>query len=387
MNAPVLILGGGVMGCAAACFLARDFGIRSIVCERDPTYRSASSALSASSIRQQFSTDVNIRLSQASLAFLRNIGHELAVDDDRPEIGLVEPGYLYLATAAGRPALEANHEVQTRCGADVALLDPSELQARFPWLRVDDLAAGSLGLRGEGWFDGYAVLQAFRRKAAALGVRFLADDVDRVALRGSGITAATVTGAQIGADALLIAAGAWSARLAAQFDFQLPVSPRKRDVFVFEAPVVLSSCPLVIDPSGFWFRPEGRTYICGAPPRGEDLDDVPLDLIDHGLFDDVIWPALAARVPAFEALRLKRAWAGYYEFNRFDQNGVVGRLPGCDRVFVTCGFSGHGMQHSPAVGRGIAELIATGKYAAIDLSALGPDRIALDIPFVERNVI
>jgi len=383
----VLIIGGGVIGSAAACFLARDFGVRALVFERDPAYRCASSALSASSIRQQFSTEINIRLSQQSLAFLRNIGEELAVGGERPEIGLTEPGYLYLATAAGREALMANHAVQARHGADVVMLGTSELKARFPWLEVGDLAGGNLGRRGEGWFDGYSVLQAFRRKAIALGARFVASEVREVAANGDVMTAVRQDSERVDADAVLIAAGAWSAPLAMPLGFDLPVAPRKRDVFVFDSPARLPNCPLVIDPSGFWFRPEGRGFIAGAPPRGEDRDGAPLEDIDHALFEDVIWPALAARVPDFEALRLTRAWAGYYEYNTFDQNGLVGRLPGYERAFVACGFSGHGMQHAPAVGRGIAELIATGGYRTLDLTPLSPARVAENAPLIERNVI
>jgi glycine/D-amino acid oxidase-like deaminating enzyme len=380
-------VGGGVIGSAAAFFLARDFGLHATVCEKDPTYRVASSALSASSIRQQFSTEINIRISQDSIAFLRRIGAELAVDGEHPQIGLTEPGYLFLATAAGRATLVANHDVQARCGADIALLDTSDLKARFSWLAVDDLAAGSLGLGGEGWFDGYSVLQAFRRKAIALGARFVADEVIALAASGGTIKATLRSGDAVEADSALIAAGAWSAPLAKQLGFDLPVSPRKRDVFVFESPAVLPGCPLVIDPSGFWVRPEGRGYIAGAPPRGDDRDDIPLQDIDYGLFDEVIWPALAARIPAFEALRVTGAWAGYYEYNRFDQNGVVGRLPGQDRVLVACGFSGHGMQQAPVIGRGVAELIATGGYQALDLAPLSPARIGRGMPLVERNVI
>src|SRR5688572_11111252 len=167
MHPSVVIVGGGVMGAATACFLARDHGVRAVVLERDPTYARASSALSASSIRQQFSTPVNIALSQWSVRFLRRLGDELAVGDDRPQVGLVEAGYLYLATAAGDGALRANHAVQRAAGADVALLDPAALAARFPWLSTGDLALGSLGLSGEGWFDGPALMQAFRRKAIA----------------------------------------------------------------------------------------------------------------------------------------------------------------------------------------------------------------------------
>jgi glycine/D-amino acid oxidase-like deaminating enzyme len=388
----VVVVGGGAIGSSVACFLARDFGVRVTVVERDPSYRFASSALSASSIRQQFSTEINIRISQASLAFYRRIGDELAVGDARPDIGLVEPGYLFLASEAGVEILRANHEVQRACGADVELLAPAELQRRFPWLAVEGVALASLGLStatsGEGWFDGYSVLQAFRRKAIALGVNYVAAAVERMTAAGGRVVRAqTADGSALEADAFVIAAGAWSAPLARTLGFDLPVRARKRDVFVFHSPARLPDCPLVIDPSGLWFRPEGRGFICGAPPRGEDPDDAPLEAIDHGLFDEWIWPRLAARVPVFEALRRTHAWAGYYEYNTFDQNGLVGRVPGTDNAFVACGFSGHGIQQAPAVGCGLAELIATGEYRTLDLSPLSPARVAEDKPLVERNVI
>ncbi|HEU0202869.1 MAG TPA: FAD-binding oxidoreductase [Burkholderiaceae bacterium] len=383
----VIIVGGGVIGCAAAFFLARDHGVRAVVLERDPAYRRASSALSASSIRQQFSTPINILLSQASFDFYRRLPTELEVDGERPDIGLVERGYLYLASPAGMATLRANQAVQKAHGAAVLLLDADGLAHRFPWLAVDGLAGGALGMAGEGWFDGYSVLQAFRRKAIGLGVSFVPADAVRIERHGGRIDVHCGDGIERSADALLLAAGAWSAPLAAQCGFDLPVRARKRDVFVVSAPARLADCPLVIDPAGVWFRPEGRGFICGAPPRGADPDDAPLDAIDYGLFDEVIWPRLAARVPAFEALRMERAWAGYYEYNTFDQNGIVGRLPSAQNVFVATGFSGHGIQQAPAVGRGIAELIATGAYRALDLAPLAPDRIARGMPLIERNVI
>ena len=376
-----------MIGCAIATFLAREHGIRARVLERDPSYRAASSALSASSIRQQFSSRINIRLSQASLDFFRRIDAELRVDDP-VDIGLTEPGYLFLATATGTDILRANHRVQTDCGAPIALLAPAALRARFAWLNTAGIALGALGLQGEGWFDGYAVLQAFRRKARALGVRFDTCDAARLVTRAGRVKrVAGAAGASLDCDELVLAAGAWSAPLARQLGFDLPVAARKRDVFAFDAPVQLDACPLLIDPSGVWFRPEGRGFICGAPPRGEDVDDAPLADIDHGLFDDVIWPRLAQRVPALAALRAKRAWAGYYEYNTFDQNGLVGRLPGCDNAFVACGFSGHGMQQAPAVGRALAELIASGAYRSLDLAPLAPQRIIDGLPLLERNVI
>jgi len=388
LSARVLVVGGGVIGAASAYFLAARHGVRAVVFERDPTYRHASSALSASSIRQQFSTEVNIRLSQASLSFYRRIGDDLAVDGERPDIALTERGYLFLASPAGLDALRANHAVQRTCGVNVSLLEPAALQARLPWLNVEGVAAGSLGEGGEGWFDGYSVLQAFRRKATALGATFESAAVERIACdanRSAHVYCAD--GRRFEGDALLIAAGAWSAPLAAQLGFALPVRARKRDVFVLASPAELPGCPLVIDPGGVWFRPEGRGFIAGCPPRGDDIDDAPLEAIDHGLFEDVIWPALARRVPAFDALRVTGAWAGYYEYNTFDQNGIVGRVPGCANAFIGCGFSGHGIQQAPAVGQALAELIALGRYDTLDLVPLAPQRIIEARALRERNVI
>lgn len=383
----VVIVGGGVIGAATAFFLARDHALPSVVVERDPNYRQASSALSASSIRQQFSSAINIRLSQASLEFLRHIDAELRVDD-MVDIGLVEPGYLFLATAGGVETLRGNHRVQSDCGASIALLAPDQLRARFPWLDTRGIALGALGLNGEGWFDGYALLQALRRKARALGVRFEARTASRVIQHGARVHAVECEdGTVLECDDLAICAGAWSAPIADQLGFDLPVRARKRDVFVFETPAKITSCPLVIDPSGVWFRPEGRRYICGAPPRSGDPDNAPLDTIDHGLFDEVIWPRLAQRVPAFEQLRVVNAWAGYYEFNTFDQNGIVGAVPRWHNTYLACGFSGHGMQQAPAVGRALAELLATGAYQTLDLAPLSPQRIVDNTPLLERNVI
>lgn len=388
----VLVIGGGVMGCATALFLARDHGAAVTVLERDPSYRIASSALSASSIRMQFSSPINIALSQASLQFYRGIGTELAVDSEQPAIGLTEPGYLFLASAAGADTLRANHVVQRACGAAVELLAPAALAARFPWLALDGIALGALGIStavsGEGWFDGYSVLMAFRRKAAALGVRFVHAAATRIdGIDGAAGQVTCSDGARLAADAIVLAAGAWSAPLAAQLGVALPVRARKRDVFGFDSPAQLPGCPLVIDPGGLWFRPEGRGFICGAPPRGDDIDEAPLDAVDHGLFDHLLWPQLAARVPGFEALRRQHAWAGYYEYNTFDQNGLVGRLPGAHHVFTACGFSGHGIQQAPAVGRALAELIATGAYRTLDLAPLAPQRVLDNRPLRERNVI
>jgi FAD-dependent oxidoreductase domain-containing protein 1 len=410
----ILIVGGGVMGAATACFLARDHGLAATVLERDLGFARASSSLSASSIRQQFSTTANIRLSLWSLAFLRRAGQELAVGSDAPQIGLREPGYLYLADSeAAAAGLRLNHALQTQQGADIALLEPDALAQRFAWLRTQDLRLGSLGLSGEGWFDGPALHQAFKRKAAAHGARFVQAEVAGFESQGDAVLAAKLQdGSLLPADVLLITAGAWSAPLAAALGVQLPVAAKKRDVFVFDAPAPLPGCPLIIDPSGFWLRPEGRGFLCGASPRQPwpgDPDEPPLEAIDHGLFEEVIWPAMAQRVPALEALRLRGAWAGYYEMNTFDHNGLAGPLPGWRNAFTACGFSGHGMQQAPVVGAGLAAGVAAslglvaaecgagegagrGGGPALEppralIAALDPQRIGRDAPLREANVI
>ena len=380
----VVIIGGGAIGSAVAYWLTADpaFTGEVVVVERDPTYREASSALSASSIRQQFSTPVNIEVGRFGIGFLRALGATLQVDGERPDIGLTEPGYLYLATAAGIDTLRANHAVQRAHGADVALLEPGELQRRWPWLATADLAGGSLGLSGEGWFDGYALLRAFRAKAIAQGAGFRKAEAAGLALAGRRVTAVRLAdGSELPCDAVVNAAGPWAARVAAMAGIDLPVRARARSVFVLDCPEPLPGCPLLIDPSGFWLRPEGRHFITGAPPRpGEDHDDLPLQP-DHGLFEEVIWPALAQRVPALERLQVVGAWAGYYEMNIFDQNGIVGPHPDLANLYFANGFSGHGIQQAPAVGRGLAELIVHGGYRTLDLAPLGFARLLEPAPW------
>jgi glycine/D-amino acid oxidase-like deaminating enzyme len=386
-----VIVGGGVVGSSIAYFLASHprFSGRVTVVERDPTYRRASSALSASAIRQQFSTAVNIEISRFGVDFLRTIGAYLAVDDDRPDVGLIEPGYLFLATQAGLPVLAQNHRLQRAHGVDVALLGPRDLSARFPWLLTDGIAQGSLGLSGEGWFDGYSLLQAFRRKARSLGVAYVAQEVTGLRRAGSRVDAvALADGSTLACDIAVNAAGPWAAAVAAMAGVDLPVRARRRCVFVIACREALPRCPLVIDPSGVWFRPEGPYFLCGTSPAegAEDPDDLPLE-VDERLFYDIIWPIIAARVPSFKAVKLIRSWAGYYDMNIIDHNGLVGPHPAIANLYFANGFSGHGLQQAPAVGRGTAELIVDGGYRSLDLTPLSFARVIEGRRLVELNVI
>jgi FAD-dependent oxidoreductase domain-containing protein 1 len=386
----VVIVGGGAIGSAIASFLCSDpaFAGEVVVLERDPSYARASSALSASSIRVQFSTPVNIAIGRFGIEFLREAAARLAIGPEHAGIGLVEGGYLFLASESGVETLRANHAAQRALGADVELLTSPALGARFPWLAAGDVALASFGRTGEGWFDGPALLQAFRRYARAHGAHYVTAEASGLRLERDRVRAVRLSdGSELACDFAVNAAGPWAREVAAWAGAELPVHARRRCVFVFSCATPLPACPLVIDPSGVWFRPEGRGHICGvSPPAQADFDDLPLE-VDHALFEDVIWPALAARVPAFEALRVTSSWAGYYEYNTFDQNGIVGALPGVPNLLLANGFSGHGIQQSPAVGRGMAELIVHGGYRKLDLSPLGYERIVAGRPLRERNVV
>jgi FAD-dependent oxidoreductase domain-containing protein 1 len=385
----VVIVGGGAMGSAVAYFLAAMAGdLHDVtVVERDPTYRLASSALSAAGIRRQFSTPVNIRLSAFGVEFLRRSADVLAVDGDRPEAGFREEGYLLLAPEGRETAMLDNHRVQVAEGASVALLDPTALAARFPWLNTEGLALGSLGLAGEGWFDAYGLLQGFRRKARALGVRYVEADASGFAVAEGRMSAVTLKAGEIlPADVAVLAAGAWSAPLAATLGIDLPIRARRRTVFAFQCREPLEPCPLVVDPSGAWFRPEGRSQFIGGVSPENDPDDAPLEP-NHAEWDEIVWPALATRVPAFEAVKVMNAWAGYYEYTTLDQNGVIGPHDIYGNLIFCAGFSGHGMQHAPGAGRAVAEMIAHGAATSIDVSPLGWERIRDGRPLVERNVI
>ena len=194
-------------------------------------------------------------------------------------------------------------------------------------------------------------------------------------------------GTTIACGVLVDAAGPWARAVAAMAGVSLPVEARRRCVFVFSAVDPPTDPPLVIDASGAWFRPEGGSFI-GAipPPAADDHPDLPLE-VDARLWDEALWPALANRVPAFDRLRTTGAWAGYYEVNTFDHNAILGRHPEVGNLIFANGFSGHGIQQAPAVGRAIGELIVHDRYVSLDLSIFGFERIADGRRVEERNVI
>ncbi|MGB9369423.1 MAG: FAD-binding oxidoreductase [Xanthobacteraceae bacterium] len=383
----VVIVGGAAVGSSVAYFLTHDLGFTGSVAviERDPTYAQAATTLSAASIRQQFSTPENIRMSAFGVAFFRDLKARFGADAD---IAFRERGYLLMAGESGAATLRANHQVQSAEGADVVLLDPGALAAKFPWLNTTGLTLGAFGRTGEGWFDAHSLLTLLRTAARAKGARYIHGDVTGISREGKRITGVTLAnGERIGCGTLVNAAGPQAGDVAALGGVALPVEPRKRSVFVVTCRTPLPGMPLMVDPSGVWIRPEGEMYICGVSPP-EDADPRATDFeVDYAQFDDGVWPALAHRVPAMEALKLQRAWAGHYDYNTLDQNAVIGRHPEVTNFIFANGFSGHGLQQSPATGRAVAELIAHQRFVSLDLTIFGYERIIAGRPVKEFNVI
>lgn len=386
----VVIMGGAAVGSAAAYFLTCNPGFDGtvLVIEKDLSYQYCATTLSAASIRHQFSTPENIMMSQFGTQFLRNFGARMETHGERPDAAFHEGGYLFLATEAGIATLRENHHTQKSLGVDVILSDPADLRARYPWMNTDDLAGGSLGLSGEGWLDAYGMMQGMRKKAIAQGATWREGLVVGIQRSGHHVTGVTLAdGTHIACDHLINAAGTGAARLAAQAGISLPIQSRKRCVYYIQCPDSLPGCPMVIDPSGAYFRPEGSGFIAGiAPDDGDDPETENFD-VHPTLFEDTLWPILAARVPAFEALRCTRSWAGHYDMNTIDQNVIIGPHPEVDNLLFANGFSGHGMQQSPAVGRALSELIVHGHYQTLDLARMGWERILSGNPLIEKNIV
>lgn len=386
----VVIIGGGVIGSSAAYFLSSqpDFTGTIAVIEKDPTYAEAATPRSAGGVRLQFSTAENVLMGAFGASFIKAADQHLSVGNEKSGVEFREQGYLFLATGAGLKTLLNNQRLQHELGAATQLLNPRELSESFPWLNTSDLAGGSFGPVNEGWTDPYSLLQAFKRKARAQGVTYLNDTATGLVHDGKRVSEIVLaSGEKIACGQVINAAGIKGRTIAAMAGIELPVKPRKRFIYVFDCRDEIEKVPLTIDPTGVWFRPESSQFICGvSPEEAEDPDAEDFEL-DYRLFEELIWPTLAERVPSFEAIKLVRAWAGHYDYNTFDQNVIVGFAPGFDNLFLANGFSGHGLQQSPAIGRALSELVTFGQYRTLDLRRFGYDRLASGAALKEVNVV
>ncbi|NOR32758.1 MAG: FAD-dependent oxidoreductase [Sulfitobacter sp.] len=390
----VVIIGGAIMGSSTAWFLTDnpDFNGSVLVVERDTSYQNSSTAHTNSCMRQQFSTKLNVQISQFAADFVKNLPERIG-DERVPAQVIQNYGYMYLADNDDfAKVLRENQKVQLEAGAETQLLGPEEIKERYPFYAVDDIVAGSINLKDEGYWDGGTVFDWWRRSAKDRGVEYVSNEVVAITKNEAGTLVESVTlasGEVIACGQVVNASGPRAARTAQMAGLDIPVEPRKRFTWIFSALQPLDrELPLTIDPSGVHFRQDGpKTYLAGCPADPDPAVDYDDFHMDHGRWENHVWPIIANRIPQFEAIKVVTEWAGHYAYNTFDQNAIMGPHPEVSNFIFLNGFSGHGLQQSPAMGRGTAEWLTYGAYRSLDLTSYNYARIPQNRPIIEKAII
>lgn len=390
----VVIVGGAMFGSSLALWLTQTPGFDGtvLVIERDPTYEFASTSHTNSCIRQQFSSTINIQVSQFGVQFIKNFRKFMGDDPVVPHLALQSFGYMYLAdTPELAQTLLRNQRIQASLGAGTRHLSRDEIAAAYPFYQLDDILAGNHNLVDEGYFDGGTMFDWFKRKAKRGGVEFINDEVVAMTKSQDGKTIDAVvlkSGNKIGCGTVVNASGPRAIATAQMAGISLPVEPRKRYTFIFDAAEPLDrDLPLTVDPSGVHLRSDGKYYMAGCPPDEDPAVAFDDFTFDHSLWENKVWPAIATRIPQFERIKVINEWVGHYAYNTLDQNAILGRHSDIRNFIFMNGFSGHGLQQAPAIGRGVAELIAYGEYRSLDLTPFDYQRIESKRSMVEQAII
>lgn len=394
-NYDVIIVGGAIMGSSTAWFLTdnADFNGSVLVVDRDLSFEACSTAHTNSCMRQQFSTELNVRISQFAADFVKNIRTYMGGDDRVPELSIRNFGYMYLAEdEAFADVLRESQQVQLKAGAATELLTADEIKARYPFYNVDDIVLGSINTVDEGLWDAQAVFDWWRRQARERGVEYIENEVVAVTRNAAGDRVDSITlksGEVISCGQLVNAAGPRAAALTEMAGVALPVEPRKRYSWIFAAEHPLDvDLPLTIDPSGVHVRENGGgTYQCGAHSDYDPAVDYDDYAMDFSMWENHVWPILATRIPQFEAIKVQSEWGGHYAMNTFDHNAIMGPHTELSNFIFLNGFSGHGLQQAPAMGRGTAEWLTYGEYRALDMTPFNYARIPEGRPIIEKAVI
>ncbi len=394
-NYDVIIVGGAIMGSSTAWFLSdnNDFNGSVLVVERDPSFEFCSTSHTNSCMRQQYSTALNVRISQFAADFVTNIRQHMGGDERIPELSIRSFGYMYLADNEDfANVLRDNQKIQLEAGAATQLMTPEEIKASYPFYNVDDIVLGSINLVNEGYWDGAAVCDWWRRQARERGVEYVSNEVVAIDKNTAGTRVNSVTlksGEVISCGHLVNASGPRADRTARMAGINVPVEPRKRYSWVFKADKPLDrDLPLTIDPSGVHVRENGGgTYQCGGHADIDPAVEFDDFAMDQSIWQEHVWPVLANRIPQFEAIKVTSEWAGHYSMNTFDHNAIMGPHTEVENFVFLNGFSGHGLQQSPAMGRGTAEWLTYGEYRSLDLSPFKYERIVNNNPIIEKAII
>lgn len=384
-----------MMGASAAWFLSndKDFDGKVLVVDRDLSYENTSTMHTNSCMRQQFSGELNVRISQFAADFVKNLRGYMGGDDRVPELSIRSFGYMYLAdNTEFADVLRDSQKVQLAVGAATQLMTPDQIKAAYPFYNVDDIVLGSINLVDEGFWDATAVFDWWRKSARERGVEYIENEVVAINRNASGTRVESVmlkSGDVIACGQMLNASGPRAARTARMAGIEVPVEPRKRYSWIFSAAEPLDrDLPLTIDPSGVHVRENGGgTYQCGGHSDIDPAVDYDDFNMDHSIWEAHIWPILATRIPQFEAIKVRSEWAGHYAYNTFDHNAILGPHMEVENFFFLNGFSGHGLQQSPAMGRGTAEIMVHGAYKTLDMSQFHFDRIPQGRKIIEKAII
>ncbi|MDJ0777417.1 MAG: FAD-binding oxidoreductase [Gammaproteobacteria bacterium] len=390
----VVIVGGAMYGSSVSWFLSDnpDFDGSILVVERDPSYQACSTTHTNSCMRQQFSRELNVRISQFAADFVKNLRDYMGGDERVPNLPIQSFGYLYLADSEDfARVLRAGQKIQAECGAGTRYMTADDIRRDYPFFNLDGIVGGNHNRIDEGYFDGGTLFDWWRRSGRERGVEFIGNEVVALGLNAAGTRVESVTlksGEVVGCGTLVNASGPRALLTARMAGIEIPVEPRKRYTFIFEAEQPLDrDLPLTIDPSGVHMRTDGAYYLAGCPPDIDPAVDYDDFAADHDIWMNKLWPIIATRIPQFEAIRVVNSWVGHYAYNTLDQNAILGPHTRVENFFFVNGFSGHGLQQSPALGRGTAELITCGEYRTLDLTPFHYDRIERNEPFSEAAII
>lgn len=390
----VVIVGGAMFGSSVAWFLSNnpDFDGSILVVEKDPTYEFTSTSHTNSCMRQQFSREINVRVSQFTAEFVKNFQDFMGNDPRVPKLQIQSYGYMYLANnEAFADILRESQKLQAACGAGTKFMTPAEIKRDYPFYQLEDVVGANHNLVDEGYFDGNTLFDWWKRSAREQGVEYLTNEVVAMTRNAAGTRIEGITlksSDTVSCGTVVNASGPRAILTSRMAGIEIPVEPRKRYTFIFDAEQPLDrDLPLTIDPNGVHMRTDGTYYLAGCAPDEDSAVDYDDFTQDHSLWEEKVWPIIANRIPQFEAIKLINSWAGHYAYNTFDQNAILGPHTEVENFLFVNGFSGHGFQQSPAMGRGTAELITHGEYRSLDLSPFNYQRIAENKPFVEKAVI
>jgi glycine/D-amino acid oxidase-like deaminating enzyme len=383
----VIITGGGIMGSATAYYLTKtDPSLNVVVVERDPTYARASTTLSMSNVRIQFSLKQNIQISQFAFQVLETFEEDMAVGDHTPKIYFHRDGNLFLVGEQNLEAARRAYDLQRSLGCRVEWWSPAEIKAHYPLYEPAGYVGATFG-PDDGHFDAYAALMAYKAKARSQGAHYLTGEVVKIRTATGRVAGVDLgSGEALAGGCVVNCGGAWAAQIAETAGVKLPVIPVKRQVFALDTAVKPDGpLPLTVLLSGLYFRTETGGLIL----LGKSMEDDPVGFNfswDQQRFMEILWPELAEFVPAWDRLKLIRGWAGLYDVNTLDHNAIIGEWPEINGLYLATGFSGHGLQQGPAVGRFLAEIILN-KPISLDLSSFSPQRILENRPLSEAGIV